>query len=119
MKPSKKLRTGIDRILQIILHLNKIALKISFITCLLTTLFMALFGTVKEERFGIISAIFWYLLLFSMWTLFLTVPILLVVCIYRKVTNRLIGNIIKTETRLFFATFAAAILLYTLTKIRN
>ena len=123
MKFSKNFRTEFihmtDRIFQIILHLNKIALKISFITFLLTTVFMVLFGTVKEDGPGSISAIFWYLLLFSMWTLFLTGPIILGVSIYRKLTNRLIWNIIKSETRLFFATFAVAILLYTIIQFRN
>ena len=123
MKDLKNIRTGLinatDRILQIILHLNKIALIISFITFLLTTVFMVLFGAVKEDGRGSISAIFWYLLLFSMWTLFLTVPIILGVSIYRKLTKRLIWNIIKSETRLFFATFAVAIILYTIIQFRN
>ncbi len=114
------LKNKTDKILPLILRLDRIALKVSFAVILVTTILVLFYGPITEELYGtIISAIIWYFVMFSFWTLSVTLPLLIIINAYRNFTRRPAWTFVKRETILFFKTSILFVLLCVIGQIRN
>src|SRR5688572_25912277 len=77
----------------------RIALSISTCSILLSSILVLLFGKINGDNYNENYIIFiWFAALYTMWTLFCCLPILLSIALYKKFTNKEVWTSIKKES---------------------
>jgi len=101
--------------MDVLRKITRILLIISLVSLVLTSLFLAIYGEINELTFNNFTSIFiWYSLMYTMWIIFLSIPILIIISLWRKVNNDIIWTYIKKEVilSLIVTAFTSLIILF-------
>ncbi len=93
----------------------KIALIISLVSLIFSTLFLIIYGEINELNINNFTSIFiWYSLMYTMWTTFISTLALIIISLLRKINNQKVWSYIKSETILLLIVigFTALIILF-------
>ncbi|MNK40816.1 hypothetical protein D3C87_594690 [compost metagenome] len=101
--------------MDILRKITRILLIVSLVSLVFSSLFLAIYGEINELTFNNFTSIFiWYSLMYTMWIIFLSIPILIIISLWRKVNNDVVWTYIKKEAilSLIATAFTSLIILF-------
>jgi hypothetical protein len=93
---------NVEKFIFVILKAIRLALIVSTFVVLSSLTLRLIYGAITPDNYySVYSTILWYSSLFTMWTVFLSLPTLLIVLIYKRITSKTNWTVLKKELRLF------------------